>query len=370
MPGFIGSHFVRAHNRADLASSPAIVEYEFHPICVCGVRYPQKVDTASSQPGDLALSSAQPSTAIASQTPRISELQEKLVRELWVAADGAACDLACEEFSIVLASVGAKVNHGLPAGTHPEYEQKVSFFRSLHLSELAMAHACALGREAAWQRFLSRYRTSLTQAAIAIAGSATIGHELADSLYAELYGLREQDGQRRSPLASYSGRGPFLTWLRTTLAQRYIDHYRRTRRDAPLDGVDVSAPGPSLSSGNADLARIKEAVSRSLQLLPPEDRYLLCSYFLDRQTLLNISRVLEVHEATVSRRLKRVVDDLHKKLLHHLQSGGLSKRAAEEALGTDPRDIELNLRALLQNSQTPPFSDQTASPATARPEQK
>jgi RNA polymerase sigma-70 factor (ECF subfamily) len=40
---------------------------------------------------------------------------------------------------------------------------------------------------------------------------------------------------------------------------------------------------------------------------------------------------------------------------------GLSKRAAEEALGTDPRDVETNLRSLLQTSQTPSFSDKTAS---------
>ena len=121
--------------------------------------------------------------------------------------------------------------------------------RSLHLSELALAHSCALGREAAWQRFLSLYRSSLTQAAIAITGSATVGHELADSLYAELYGLRELDGQRRSPLASYSGRGSLLGWLRTTLAQRHIDYHRRTRREAPLDNVDVPAAEVSSSSG-------------------------------------------------------------------------------------------------------------------------
>ncbi len=88
---------------------------------------------------------------------------------------------------------------------------------------------------------------------------------------------------------------------------------------------------------------------------------MLSAYFLDRQSLLEISRVIRVHEATVSRRLKRLVADLRKQLIHNLQSGGLSKRAAEEALGTDPRDIELNLRALLQTSQSPPFSDKTAS---------
>ena len=234
-------------------------------------------------------------------------------------------------------------------------------FRSLRLSELALAHSCVLGREAAWQRFLNSYRSPLTQAATAITGSASAGHELADSLYAELYGLRERDGQRRSPLASYSGRGSLLGWLRTTLAQRQVDHHRRTRREAPLDNVDPPAAEALSSPASAELGRLKEAVSLSLRALPTEDRFMLSAYFLDRQSLLEIARVIRVHEATISRRLKRVVADLRKQLVQHLQAGGLSKRAAEEALGADPRDIELNLRALLQTSQGPPFSDQTAS---------
>ena len=102
----------------------------------------------------------------------------------------------------------------------------------------------------------------------------------------------------------------------------------------------------------------------TLRELAPEDRFLLSCYFLDRQTLLQISQTIRVHEATVSRRLKRLLADLRQHLLHNLQSGGLSKRAAEEALGTDPRDIEINLRSLLQISQTASFSDRTA-PKTA-----
>jgi RNA polymerase sigma-70 factor (ECF subfamily) len=43
----------------------------------------------------------------------------------------------------------------------------------------------------------------------------------------------------------------------------------------------------------------------------------------------------------------------------------LSKRAAEEALGTDPRDVEINLRSLLQTSQTASFSDKAPSPTAA-----
>jgi RNA polymerase sigma-70 factor, ECF subfamily len=319
------------------------------------------VDTASPQPGDLVLPRTPSEASTATPTP--SGLQENPLQDLWLAADGAACGITCDEFSIVLTSVGEKLNYGLAAGMQPDAAQRAAFLRSLRLSELALAHACALGREMAWQRFLSLYRDSLTQAAIAIAGSATLGHELADSLYAELYGLRERDGQRRCPLASYSGRGSLLGWLRTTLAQRHVDYHRRSRREAPLDDVEPSAPSSSSPPAPAELAQLSDAVSRSFQALAAQDRFMLSAYFLDRQSLLEISRVLHVHEATVSRRLKRLVADLHERLMQNLQAGGLSKRAAQEALGIDPRDIELNLRGVLQTSQTPPFSG-IAAPIT------
>ena len=322
---------------------------------------------ASSQPGELLLPLpvVQESAAAAGHVVPHGGLPSALLHELWLAADAEACDLAPEEFSIALAAVGAKHNHGLPPGTCPDPPQKAAFFRSLHLPELALAHACALGREAAWQRFLTLYRAPLTQCAVAITGSATLGHDLADSLYSELYGLGQRDGERRCPLASYSGRGSLLGWLRTTLAQRHIDHHRRTHRETPLDTLDVAAPAPSQAPFHAELARLTHAIARTLQDLPSEDRFLLSAYFLDRQTLLQIARTLRVHEATISRRLKRLAADLRKQLLQHLQSGGLSRRAAEEALGTDPRDIEINLRQLLQTSQTSSFSNQTASAPTA-----
>lgn len=263
-----------------------------------------------------------------------------------------------EEFHEVLASVAERFHCGLPAAASPSPAERASFLRGLRLPDLALAAACARGREVAWRRFLDLYRDQLTRAAIAITGSATLGNDLADSLYAELYGLRGKEEDRRSPLASYSGRGSLLGWLRATLAQRHVDHQRRTRRETPLDDLDAPAPDRPPAPVPAELARLTRAVARTLQALGAEDRFLLSAYFLGRQTLLQIARTLHVHEATVSRRIKRLTADLRKELLQHLQSGGLSKRAAEEALGADPRDLEINLRALLQTSQGPPFPDQ------------
>ena len=329
------------------------------------------MDTASSQPGDLVLPlpTAQQSKAVSHPASSLSGLAPNILQELWLAAEAETCGLTLEDFSLALAGLGTKLNHGLPPNVQADTAHKVAFFKSLRISEFALAHACALGHETAWERFLNLYRGPLTQAAIAITGSATLGHDLADSLYSELYGLRQVEGQRTSPLASYSGRGSLLGWLRTTLAQRHVDHHRRVHRETPLDTLDVPAPAPAAAAVPVELAQLSRAVEQTLQALPPEDRFLLSAYFLDRQTLLQIARILHVHEATISRRLKRLVVDLRKQLLHNLQSGGLSKRAAEEALGSDPRDIEINLRSLLQTSQTEPFSDKTASVPTAASDQ-
>jgi RNA polymerase sigma-70 factor (ECF subfamily) len=88
---------------------------------------------------------------------------------------------------------------------------------------------------------------------------------------------------------------------------------------------------------------------------------LLAAYFLDGRTLLEIAKVLKVHEATVSRKLKRVCQDLRKRILKNLQGFGLSRRAAEETLGTDPRDLDVNLKKLLQYSQSDAFQEKADS---------
>ncbi len=337
------------------------------------------MDTASTQPGELTL--PLPSSASATElsfrpeaasvaavqkpaTQAPASLPPTLLDDLYATAEAAPLPLTPEELAQALTTIGTRHNHNQPPGTHPTPAQQQAFYKSLRLPELALAQAGALGREPAWQRFLALYRAPLTQAAIAITGSATLGHDLADNLYAELFGLSTKEGERRSPLATYSGRGSLLGWLRSTLAQRHVDHHRRTHRETPLETqlTEPEALPTSITPLPTELNNLTQALTRTLETLQPEDRFLLAAYFLDRQTLLQIARLLHVHEATISRKLKRLTTDLRKQLLRNLQSTGLSKRAAEEALGADPRDLEINLRALLQTSQSPPFKDQPAHP--------
>jgi RNA polymerase sigma-70 factor (ECF subfamily) len=326
----------------------------------------RNVDAAAPKPDEpVAPGGMNASAAVAVVSFATADLPESVLEELWIAAEAETCGLALREFCDVLAGVGAKHNYGFPAGMEPSSKERGAFFRGLHLGELALAHGCARAKEAAWARFLRLYRAVLTQTATAITGSASLGEELADSLYAELYGLRETEGERRSPFASYSGRGSLQGWLRTTLVQRFRDHYRRTHREIPLEEMDCAAAIGEAPVA-AELHTLTDAVARTLGELEAEDRFLLAAYFLDRQTLKGIARTLQVHEATISRRLKRLVAEVREDLIENLRRSGLSKRAAEEALGADVRDLEINLRVLLQNSQIAAFNErETKEPVGA-----
>jgi RNA polymerase sigma-70 factor (ECF subfamily) len=325
------------------------------------VEYLQIVDTASPHSADLTLSLPSSQPVVAEELPCPPQIPAALFEELWLASRAETVQLSRSEFAAKLTTVGTKRNHGLPTAALPSAVDVASFLRALHLPDLALAHACALGREVAWERFLSLYRAPLTEAAIAITGSPTLGHDLADSLHSQLFGLTERDGQRRSPLESYSGRGTLMGWLRTTLVQRHIDHYRHTRRESRLEAQDPPAPPTTETPSPVITQKLQIAIEDTLRALSAEDRFLLSSYFLDQRTLRQIAQLLRVHEATVSRKLNRLTVELRKRLLKSLQTSGLSRRGAEEALGTDPRDLSLNLRSLLQTPRSRPFSDETCS---------
>jgi RNA polymerase sigma-70 factor, ECF subfamily len=288
-----------------------------------------------------------------------------MLDELWRESGAAAYGLERERFREILERVAAVQNFGLAPGAIATRQKQASFFRGLRLADLVLAQACASGHQGAWEHFLAVYRQPLTRAAIAITGSETLGRDLADQLYAELYGLTTSDGVRRSPLDSYRGKGSLMGWLRTTLAQRHVDHHRRTRRELPLDdpasGYEPQAAVSEPDNSPAELLLLGKAIQEALRQLAAEERFLLAAYYLDGRTLLEIAPLLHVHEATVSRKLHRLTGDLRKQILRNLQALGLSKQAAQEALDADPRDLNLNLKKILQISLPDAFQEKAAT---------
>jgi len=287
--------------------------------------------------------------------------------------DGLCAQSRCAEWGIphadfehILLTVGAKY---LAEATHAD--DAAAFFKSLRVEELALARGCAAGHERAWEVFLTRYREKLFEMALGIAREAATARELADSLYADLYGVNSR-GERVSKLASYTGRGSLEGWLRTVLAQEFVNRYRKHRRTTSLDeeveqGKQFAALPQETAASNAGLAdseidpRLDQSITSVLDSLTSEDRYVLASYFLDGRTLAEVARTLGVHESTISRRVDKLARGLRKQILSELGRRGMTRRQAEECLDTDVRDLKVDLRArLTQESRAGTFSPREA----------
>jgi RNA polymerase sigma-70 factor, ECF subfamily len=193
------------------------------------------------------------------------------------------------------------------AAAAPADDSVAAYLESLKLDDLALAAACRAGSRAAWEFFIERYRPMLRAAAHAIAADDERGRELADSLFAELYGVDPRGGESRPLFEYFHGRSTLATWLRAVLAQRHVDSLRASRKLEPLDSIAEPAADDSRDSPDPDrgryVAMLGRALDAALKAEPPRDRMRLALYYRERMTLKEIGRAMGEHESTVSRAL-------------------------------------------------------------------
>src|ERR1700737_4543211 len=176
---------------------------------------------------------------------------EDVAAALYARSGAAAYGVSAEQFAAIIEEILRKyLLHNSAQNSSPaSAEQKAAFCAALRLEELALARACAAGHERAWQDFINRYRQRLHSMALHITRDGAHAAELADSLFADLYGVNARDGVRRSKLVFYTGRGSLEGWLRTGMAQEFINRYRKQKRTVSLEeqteeGVQFAAAVP------------------------------------------------------------------------------------------------------------------------------
>lgn len=295
---------------------------------------------------------------IMSSRPSPVEAISETLRELFSSCSARKYGLDLDEFQHILEQVATKYIPSSPPA------QKIRFWKELKLEELVLARGCANGHEMAWQDFLIRYREKLYDIARGITKDDAGGRELADSIYGDLFGTSEREGVRVSRLDFYMGRGSLEGWLRTVVAQEFVNRYRKQKRLVSLDeqeedGVQFSAADPN-PIAPAD-SRLSAAVDEALGQLAAEDRLVLASYFLDDRTLTEIGRVLRVHESTISRRLEKLLKNLRKQVVAGLIARGMKRAQAEEALETDVRYLQLDVAKKLQENRPAAFQQDKGS---------
>jgi RNA polymerase sigma-70 factor (ECF subfamily) len=228
------------------------------------------------------------------------------------------------------------------------------YLTSLHLEDLALACACALGDEPAWEHFVLVQRPVLYRAADALdpAGGA---RDLADSLYADLFGLGDREGERQSLFRYFHGRSSLATWLRAVLAQRHVDRLRTLRRLEALPEEHspsaIPAPPADIDPGRDRYLRLmRRGLSAAVASLPARDRLRLACYYAQDLTLAQTGRMLSESEATSSRQLARTRAAIRTALEHQLKADGLSREEITECFASVSGDTgPLDLATMLGN---------------------
>lgn len=248
-------------------------------------------------------------------------------------------------------------------------ERFEEYLATLHLEDLALACACIEGSEAAWEAFVSEYRGYLRASAAAITTNSRAGtdaRELADSLFAELYGLADGKRGEQSLFRYFHGRSSLKTWLRTILAQRHIDRLREGKRWVELEGEDGNGdvkgarPGHGKSAsplGDPHREKYLNAFVAALDVclrgLRKQDRTRLELYYARQMTLAEIGKKLGEHESSVSRNLERARNELRTAVDEHLRTAAkFSEAECALCLQYAAEDVPIDLRKLFPEKGT------------------
>jgi RNA polymerase sigma-70 factor len=190
--------------------------------------------------------------------------------------------------------------------------EAVRFLDSIHAADLALAIGCRDGDDEAWRHLVSTYRAPLDAFARTVLGNSSRAGEIADSLWADLYGLRAAGADRRSPLDHYGGRSSLMSWMRVVVTRLEADRWRATRRTEPLDEErDGNARIVTDGADSRDpdrtrlLAALQQSIRSAVGALSPENRLRLSYYYVQDLTLAQTAALIGEHESSASRNLAR-----------------------------------------------------------------
>jgi RNA polymerase sigma-70 factor (ECF subfamily) len=208
-----------------------------------------------------------------------------------------------------------------------------AFIDEIHADDLCLIIACERNDEKAWEDLVAGYDPVVKSAARKITSNAEDADDLASSIWAELYGLKQgEDGKRKTKLAYYSGRGSLGGWLRAIISQMAVDSFRKRSRLVQIEETrefENLAEESSNNSNNEHIVShaenpeeiyseqqtasdVAEALQSAVASLEAEDRLILKMYYFDDLKLKDIAATFGYHEATASRKLVRVQTEIRK----------------------------------------------------------
>lgn len=242
------------------------------------------------------------------------------------------------------------------------------FVDALNADDLCLIIACEKNDETAWNDLVAKFDGVVKSAARKVSNNAEDAEDLASSIWAELYGLKEKDGKAKGKLSYYSGRGSLAGWLRAVVSQLAVDQYRKDAKFVQIEEDREFENLANQSSENSDNAKIvahtdnpeevftekethhnvAKALNSAIAKLEAEDRLLLKLYYFEDLKLKDIGASLGFHEATASRKLVRVQTEVRKSLEKILIAEyGWKQEEVKRTLAETASKLDLSIEKLL-----------------------
>lgn len=253
-------------------------------------------------------------------------------------------------------------------GENNSVQEVKEFVDALNADDLCLIIACEKADEKAWEDLVKNYDSTVKSAARKYANNAEDAEDLASSIWAELYGLKQDaNGKLKTKLSYYSGRGSLGGWLRAVVAQLAIDNFRKTSKFVQIEEpreFERLANDAAENSDNAKIVQSKDnpeenfsrqqmqkdatdALRASIKNLEAEDRLILKLYYFDNLKLKDIGATLGFHEATASRKVAGLQTEIKKSIEKFLVAErGWTKEEVKNYLTDAASKLDINLEAM------------------------
>lgn len=238
-----------------------------------------------------------------------------------------------------------------------------TFIDEIRADDFCLVLACERGDERAWEDLVKNFDATVKSAARRISSNAEDAEDLASSIWAELYGLKEG----KSKLAYFSGRGSLAGWLRAVTNQLAIDGFRKMKRLVQVEEarefenlaqdssektdnekVVAQTENPEEIFSERETAKdVSLALKQAIEQLEAEDKLILKLYYFDDLKLKDIGAALGFHEATASRKLARMQTDIRKSVEKILKSQhGWTEEEVKRNLAEAASKLGINLEKM------------------------
>ncbi|MBX7174790.1 MAG: sigma-70 family RNA polymerase sigma factor [Pyrinomonadaceae bacterium] len=250
---------------------------------------------------------------------------------------------------------------------NPNKNEIKEFIDALNADDLCLIVACENGDETAWEDLVKKFDSTVKSAARSVSNNSEDAEDLASSIWAELYGLKEKDGKAKGKLSYYSGRGSLAGWLRAVVSQLAVDQFRKQSKFVQIEetrefenlanessekdeNTSLVAHGESpeeILSRTETNKDVKEAFREAMKNLEAEDRLILKLYYFDDLKLKDIGQMLGFHEATASRKLVRIQQDLRKSVEKGLaEKHGWKQDEVKKHLANSAANLDISLEKM------------------------